>query len=341
MAEFDIFNAPKTKVVKGVEGKSLLIHSDSVKCGKTTVGSQMPKPFYLRFEQGANAIDGLDYAPLTSWSDFKKVNRQLTNPKTVEQARAKYTTLIFDTVDIAIKWCGKYICSKYGVERLKEGNSGYGLWTEYADEWFNEINALLNAGYFLYFISHSEPKKQVDGITGEEYEQLNPKGDKRTIDLVVEACDLIGYVKSNGVNEDGSIIKSSCYFAETKEYKAGTRFEHMPRVLKEFSAKSLQDAIKLAVELKEKETGNKSVTFDEHKIEEAKEKKEYTLEEIVAEIKPLVKSLWKKPNIEEIKDIFSRNLGIEVSELDNMTSKQMPQLEITLFELKELGSDIK
>ena len=336
MADFDIFNAPKTKVVKGVEGKSLLIHSDSVKCGKTTVGSQMPKPFYLRFEQGANAIDGLDYAPLTSWSDFKKVNKQLTGAKTIEQAREKYTTIIFDTLDIAIKWCSKYVCAKSGVDRLNDGNNGYGLWSEYADEWFNEINSLLNAGYFLYFISHSEIKKVTDGITGKEYEQLNPKGDKRTIDLVVEACDLIGYVKSNGVNEDGSIIKSSCYFAETKEYKAGTRFEHMPRVLEEFSAKSLQDAIKLAVELKEKETGNKSVTFEEHKKEEAKEKPIYTFEEIVAEIKELVKVVWKKPNISEIKDIFSRNLGIEVAELDSMTKKQLPQLEITLFELKQL-----
>ena len=127
MADFDIFNPPKTKVVKGVEGKSLLIHSDSVKCGKTTVGSQMPKPYYLRFEQGANAIDGLDYAPLTSWSDFKKVNKQLTGAKTVEQARARYTTIIFDTLDIAIKWCSKYVCAKNGVERLNDGNNGYGL----------------------------------------------------------------------------------------------------------------------------------------------------------------------------------------------------------------------
>lgn len=336
MADFDIFNPPKTKVVKGVEGKSLLIHSDSVKCGKTTVGSQMPKPYYLRFEQGANAIDGLDYAPLTSWSDFKKVNRQLTNAKTVEQARARYTTIIFDTLDIAIKWCSKYVCSKSGVERLNDGNNGYGLWSEYADEWFTEMNALLNAGYFLYFISHSELKKQTDGITGIEYEQLNPKGDKRTIDLVVEACDLIGYVKSNGVNEDGSIIKSSCYFAETKEYKAGTRFEYMPRVLKEFSAKALQDAIKLAVELKEKETGNKSVTFDENKVEEAKEKKAYTHEEIMTEIKEMITKLWAiKENRALIQEITDRNLGTDVKVTDT-TKKQLPQLEIVLFELNQL-----
>ena len=334
MATIDIFNSPKTKVVRGVEGKSILIHSDGVKCGKTTVGSEMPKPYYLRFEQGANAIDGMDYAPLTSWSDFKKVNRQLTGAKTVDKARELYTTLIFDTVDVAIKWCTKFVCSKHGVERLNDGNSGYGLWSEYENEWFNEINALLNAGYCLYFISHSEIKKRIDGTTGEEYEQMNPKGDKRTIDLIVEASDVIGYVKPNGVDENGDIIKSSCYFAETREYKAGSRFDYMPRVLKEFSAQALQDAIKYAVEMKEKETGSKSVSFEEHAVEEAKGNKKYTYEEILEEIKPIMTKLWETQR-EEVNDILERNLGADVK-VTETTKKQLPQLEMVLFELKEL-----
>ena len=49
MEDFDIFSPKKTRVVKGVEGKLMLVHSDSVKCGKNTVGSEMPKPFYLIF----------------------------------------------------------------------------------------------------------------------------------------------------------------------------------------------------------------------------------------------------------------------------------------------------
>lgn len=342
---FDIYNPPKTQLVKGVAGKMMLVHSDSVKCGKTTVGSQMPKPYYLRFEQGANAIDGLPYAPLTSWSDFKKVNKLLcdTKPKEVEidgkkqsiTPRDLYTTIIIDTFDVAIRWCSKFVCAKYGVERLKDGNSGYGLWQEYADEWFGEMNKLMNAGYFIYGISHSELKKVVDGVTGEEYEQLCPKGDKRTIDLIVEAVDFIGYVKSNGVDEKGNIIKSSIYFAETKEYKAGSRLDYMPRYIKEFSAENIQEAIKIAVEKKEKETGSKAITFDEKK--EIEKKKKWTHEEILEAIKPYIDALYDDYT-EEINDIIVKNIG-EGIKISETTSKQIPQLEVMLFELQEIADN--
>ena len=63
--DFDIFNPPKTKVVAGVEGKTILVYSAERKLGKTLQASRMPKPFYLRFEQGANAIPDMPYAPLT------------------------------------------------------------------------------------------------------------------------------------------------------------------------------------------------------------------------------------------------------------------------------------
>lgn len=341
MAElFDIFNPPVTEVVKGVEGKIILIHSDGVKCGKTTVGSQMPKPFYLRFEQGANAIDGLPYAPLTSWSDFKRVNKMLcdTKPKKMadgseKTARDLYTTLIFDTIDVAIKWCSKYVCSKYGVERLKDGNNGYGLWGEYADEWFGEINKLMNAGYCLYFIAHSESKKMVDGVTGEEYEQLVPKGDKRTTDLVVEAADFIGYVKPNGIDSEGNVIKSSVYFAETKSFKAGSRFPYMPKYIAEFSAQNIQDAIKFAVEEEEKNTGHNALTHEEAKAKEAK--RTYTLDEIKAEILTYQKAVYANDQ-DEYFEAVEQSFGSKDFKPSDATVKQMENLENFLNVLKDI-----
>lgn len=335
MAELDILNPLISEVVKGIEGKSILIHSDGVKCGKTTVGCQMPKPLYLRFEQGINAIAGVPYMALENWSDFKKVNRQLTNKRTVDKAKELYTTIIFDTLDVAIKWCSTYVCNKYGVERLKDGNNGYGLWQEYADEWFGEIQKLLNSGFGLYLISHSEAKKVTDGVTGEEYEMMVPKGDKRTVDLVVEAADIIGYVKPNGVDEEGNVIKSSCYFAQTKEYKAGTRFPYFPKVLKEFSAENLQKALEYAIEKEEQEKGTKAISFESNK--EKEEKKGWTHEEIVSEIKPYIETLFKNYP-EEVNDIVSHNLGMDVK-VSETTKKQIPQLEMVLFDLQELAEE--
>ena len=106
----DIFAPSVSTVSKGIEGKLILLHSNERKLGKTAQAVRFPKPFYLRFEQGINAISGLPYAPLTKWSDFKKVNKQLTDPKTIDKARSMYSTLIVDTLDVAIKWCEKYVC---------------------------------------------------------------------------------------------------------------------------------------------------------------------------------------------------------------------------------------
>lgn len=333
--ELDILNPLISEVVKGIEGKSILVHSDGVKCGKTTVGCEMPLPLYLRFESGINAISGIPYMALENWSDFKRVNRQLTNKKTVEQAKKLYKTIIFDTLDVAIRWCSAYVCSKYGVERLKDGNNGYGLWQEYSDEWFGEIQKLLNSGFGLYFISHSELRKITDGETGKEYEMMVPKGDKRTVDLVIEAADIIGYVKPNGVDENGDIIKSSCYFAQTKEYKAGTRFKYFPKVLREFSAENLQKALEYAIEKEEQEKGVKAINFETNK--EKEKRKEWTHEEIVSAIEPYIRTLFKDYP-EEVNDIVSENLGTDVK-VSETTKKQIPQLEMVLFDLQELAEE--
>ena len=335
-ADFDIFNPTVTKVVKGIEGKMILVHSKERKVGKTYQATRMPKPYYLRFEQGVNAIDGLPYAPLTSWSDFKKVNKQLTNPKTLDKAKELYETIIFDTVDVAIKWCEQYVCAMQGVNRLNDGNNGYGLWKEYENEWFREINKLTNAGYTLYFISHSEERTCHDLLTNEEYTQLVPKGDKRTIDVVLDLVDFIGYVKSNGFDEEGNEIPSSIYFTNTKEFQAGSRFTKMPKVVTPFTAENLQKAIIKAVEDEEAETGNKAVTLTEIREIEQSAKKSWDYDELFAEIKRVGAILFKD-NRADVEDIMQEVLN--QTTFEGITKKQMPQLEVLLDEFTSLAED--
>lgn len=336
-AEFDIFNPSISSVVKSSEGKMILIHSNERKLGKTYVGCHMPKPFYLRFEQGINAISGVPYAPLSSWADFKKVNKKLTDPKTLDKAKAIYQTIIFDTIDVAIKWCEKYVCATQGVTRLNDGNSGYGLWKEYENEWFGEINKLTNAGYSIYFISHSEEKEQTDSTTGETYYQMCPKGDKRTIDLIIDLVDFIGYVKSNGFDEEGNEIPSSCYFANTKQFQAGSRFKYMPYKLEVFSAENLQKAIEEAIEKEESESGIVGIDFAELKAKEEAEKKVWEHEEIIAEINKYGKALFKEYKA-QCQDIIEEHLGVD-AKVSETTKKQIPQLEMVLFDLQELADD--
>lgn len=329
--EIDIFNPQVSVVSKGIEGKLILIHSNERKLGKTMQATRFPKPYYLRFEQGINAISGLPFAPLTKWSDFKKVRKQLTNPKTIEQAKAMYSTIIVDSLDVAIKWCDKYVCGMQGVERLNDGNSGYGLWKEYENEWFNEWSPLINAGYAVIFISHSEVRKMKDPKTGEEYEQLYPKGDKRTIDLIVDAVDFIGYVKSNGFDEEGNPQMSSIYFKACPEFLAGSRFKYMPVEITPFTAENVQEAITKAIETEEKESGFASVSYEQKKNTEKINTLSY--EEAMETIKPLYKKMFNKDKAVTT-EIVEKYLG-EGNKISETTEKQLEQVLMIIEEFEE------
>lgn len=329
--EINIFNPQVSVVSKGIEGKLILIHSNERKLGKTMQATRFPKPYYLRFEQGINAISGLPFAPLTKWSDFKKVRKQLTNPKTIEQAKAMYSTIIVDSLDVAIKWCDKYVCGMQGVERLNDGNSGYGLWKEYENEWFNEWSPLINAGYAVIFISHSEVRKMKDPKTGEEYEQLYPKGDKRTIDLIVDAVDFIGYVKSNGFDEEGNPQMSSIYFKACPEFLAGSRFKYMPVEITPFTAENVQEAITKAIETEEKESGFTSVSYEQKKNTEKINTPSY--EEAMETVKPLYKKMFAKDKTATT-EIVEKYLG-EGNKISETTEKQLEQVLMIIEEFEE------
>lgn len=328
----DIFNAPVSTVSKDVKGKLILIHSNERKLGKTLQATKFPKPYYLRFEQGINAISGLSYAPLTKWADFKKIRKQLTNPKTIEKAQEMYNTLIVDTTDVAIRWCDKYVCGMQGVDRLNDGNNGYGLWAEYANEWFNEWNPLLNAGYTIIFIAHSEVRKMKDPKTGTEYEQWVPKGDKRTIDLIVDAADLIGFVRSNGYDEDGNPQMSSIYFQNCPEFLAGSRFKYMATEITPFTAEGVQEALAKAIEQEEQESGISAVSYAEQIAVSMPE--EISYDEVMVKVEPLFKQVMKAKGKEFTTKIVEKYLG-EGGRLSGTTEKQLEQILMIIEEFEE------
>jgi len=251
----DIFN-PKTSVVaKGLEGKTIMIYGGNG-LGKTLQATRMKKPFYLPFEKGINAIAGIPFAPINSWADFKMLNKQLTGLTTVNQAKEIYSTIIFDEVDASANYCQRYICGIYSAETIASGNGGYGLWKEYEKEYWEEINKLVGAGYTAVFIAHKTEDK--NGFT-------LPKGDKRALSPVIDNCDIIVYVQSNGIDSEGKIIKSSGYLAQTDSFFARSRFDYIDTSLPEFTAENLEHAIIQAIERQEKVEGIKAVTDQEQK----------------------------------------------------------------------------
>ena len=330
MAVFDIFSPQVSTVPHGIEGKTILIYGDNG-LGKTKQATRLPKPFYLPFERGINAISGIPFLPINTWSDFVKTNKQLTSLTNIDKAKELYQTIVFDTVESAYLMCEEYICNMFEVRRIREGNSGYGLWKEVGAEFWKQINLLTSAGYTVAFIAH-ESTRTLTNEDGSEYDKIYPKGDKRAVDPICDLVDFIGYVQTNGVDENGKEIPSSIFFKNTKEYKARSRFDYMVESIKEFTAENLQKAIAEAVKKQEEAEGIKSVSYKEQTATYKTEA--IPFEELVEKIKSHAMAMHENGDGDKYKEIVEEYLGKGGSVAEAKKSHRQ-QLELILDDLEK------
>lgn len=317
----DIFNPQVSVVAKGLEGKVITIYGSN-NLGKTKQSTRMKKPLYLPFEKGLNAIAGVQFMPINSWADFKKVNKQLT--KNAEKAKEMYQTIIVDEVDAFAKYATRYVCEQYDVERIKDGNDGFGLWKEYETEVWEEINKLIGVGFTVIFIAHAAEDKK-----GKVY----PKGDKRVLAPVIDNSDIVLYLSSDGVDEDRKVIKSSAWLAETEEHFARSRFDYIDTYLPEFTAENLEKAIIEAVERQEQAEGIVAVTYEEQKQNNASEELDFN--SLMDQIKEIGMKLNEEGRLEEVNEITEKHLGKGVK-VTECSRKQVGVMSVILDDLKDL-----
>ena len=263
--EVDIFNPQTSVIARGLDGKVLMIYGGN-NLGKSYACAHADKPFFMACESGLNGLAGVKYNRIGNWADFKKVVRQFTDKRTVDKAKEMYHTIVIDEVYASSIFCQDYICQRLGITSFGENeNSKVNAWQEYEKEYWREINKLVNSGFTVIFIAHAEEK---DGYT-------RPKGDKRCLNPIIDNCDIVAYVKSNGVDENGNEIKSSAYFVQTEQFFARSRYTKMVPSIQLFSIENLTEALNNAIDAEVKETGIEAVTFEEQKAQNTNVRKSY------------------------------------------------------------------
>lgn len=325
----DIYNLPKSTVSYDMAGKTILIYGSN-RTGKTHQACQFPKPIYLGFENGLNGIANVPYKFFNTWGEYLQLMKAYLAPQNIEKTREVYQTFIFDTVQAAALMCQEYVCGMYGANSIKEGNSGFGLWTEYETEFKKQINKLIKGGFTVIFISHETTREFTDE-NGKSYSKIYPAGDKRSIDPVCDAVDIIAYASVNGLDDSGNEILSSLYMKNTKKYHAGSRFAYLVGHLQEFTAANLQAAIKEAVIAEEQATGVKTVSYEEQLENRKTEKPDF--ETVKATIGKYAVALGKLNRAEEYTKIVSNYLKIKVSAA---VPSQLDQLIFILEDLQQL-----
>lgn len=341
MEIFDIFNPSVSVIANGLEGKVILIYGGN-NLGKTYQSVRFEKPFVIATEMGLNGLDGVPYACVTRWSDFKIIVDQFTGQFTKEKARQMYSTIIVDEVYASSIYCQDYVCSTYGDGALTmaDGDSKHNLYQLYEKEYFRQINLLVSAGYTIVFIAHEQINTKTNFIT--------PKGDKRCINPIIDKCDYVVYLKSNGIDEEGKVIKSSAYLAQTNEFFARSRIEYTPTFIKEFTAENLTAAIQKGIDMKKQLDNATVTTFSEqqklnevHELDFDKTKQEF--DSIIANIPGAgdasgqtedglkFQNYWQP----KITQIIEKHLG-KGKKVSQCNSNQVEALSLIIIDLKEL-----
>lgn len=231
---------------------------------KTTIATKFPKHLLLAAEKGYNAIPGAMAMPINSWSEFRKVLRQLKDPK----AKERYESVVLDTIDLFYDFCEKYICQNArrpdggtGVDTI--GDIAYGRgYTLVAKEFDECLRSILQMGYGLIMISHSVDKVFKDEA-GNEFNQIVPTLGSKARNIVDRMVDIIGY--SRIVQDDNGENTTKLFMRGTPRFIAGSRFKHTPPYI-DFNYNSLVAAIGEAIDKQMEEDGAEHFTTERNNL---------------------------------------------------------------------------
>lgn len=341
MAGIDLLNLAPHQVSRDLRGYSVFLYGDP-KSGKTTTATKFPHHLLLAFEKGYSAIPGVMAQPINSWSDFRKVLRQLKDPAVKE----RFETIIIDTADIAYDYCEKYVCAN--APRTKEQGGGFGVdsiadipfgkgYGMVAKEFDECLRAIVQLDYGLVLISHAVDKTFTDE-TGKEFNQIVPTLDKRARNIVSRLCDIIGY--SRAIQNDDGSVSTKLFIRGTPRYMAGSRFKYTPEVI-DFNYPSLVAAIGDAIDKQMAEDGTEY--FTDARINTYEEPNTPDFDELINSFNNIVNDMinnmpedkftsYYQPRIVQITEKY---LG-KGQKVNQCSRDQTEALDLIVTELKDL-----
>lgn len=320
----DLTKIQPHKVSRDLSGYVTYIYGEA-KTGKTTLASHAPGSLLLAFERGYNALPGVMAQDITSWSDVRTVLRELKKP----EVKNIFSTIVFDTVDIAGMLCEKYVCAQNGVDNISAIPYGQG-WNLMKKEFEGVVRNITQLGYAVFFISHDKDK-EFTRKDGTKYNQTVPSCPNSFNNIAKDAADIYAYAEKyeeNGVAKVRLILRSLDNSADT-----GSRFKMIDPVIDmDYDAlvKALNDAIDREAQL----TNNKYVT-DERSV--APIAKNYDYDALMAEFADLANNLMEKNadyNGPRIAFIVEKYLG-KGNKVATATMAQVELIDLIVAEIKD------
>ena len=321
----DLMNLVPHQVSKDLRGYSVLFYGEP-KSGKTTIATKFPNHLILAFEKGYAAIPGAMAMPMNSWSDFKKVLRQLKQ----DDVKAKFETIIIDTADIAYDYCEKHVCNVNGKEKIGDIPFGQG-YTMVGKEFDECLRLIVQLNYGLVIISHAADKTFTNE-QGVEYNQIVPTLGNKARLICQRMCDIIGYSRSIDT-PDGLVTK--LFMRGTPRYVAGSRFKYTPDSI-DFNHKNLVAAISDAIDKQMEEDGAENFTSDRGNLHVITEKK-LDFDVLMGAFTETTKTLMDKDPAfygPRIVEIVERHLG-KGKKISDCSRDQVEIVDLVVYDLKD------
>lgn len=157
--------------------------------GKSTFGSQAPKPIFVQTEDGLDELD-CDKFPLAT--NYDDVLTALTELKT--QAH-DYESIVIDSLDWLERLIWDKLCAQNGVNSIEKVDGGYARGYTHALTYWREIIDQLNVlrsgrGMVVVMIAHSKVERFEDPESS-PYDRYSPRLNKHAAALVSEWSDAV------------------------------------------------------------------------------------------------------------------------------------------------------
>lgn len=213
------------------------------KVGKSTFGSELPKPLFICGEDGTDQLDVRRIKP-KNWIQLKDILRELRDGDDESE------TIVLDTIDWLEQLLLDYLRKGSHITNIKEIDGGWGAYkSRLIDEWhqlfdlINEVRIKKN----ICFLAHSHCKKFSDPLLSCEYDRYELKMEFPEVSSVfkeyVDAILFANYETTAKKEKQTKKIRAYgdntrvLYAERTHAFDAGNR-HGMPEEM-EFSAKEV------------------------------------------------------------------------------------------------------
>lgn len=320
----DLLNLKPNVITETLNDKIFLFYGEQG-TRKTTVAGNFEDSIIAAFEIGYKFISGAIAQPIQTWTEFRNFLRNLKR----DDVKARYKTVVIDTVTIAYSMCTDYILSPLGVS--DPGDLGYGKgWRAIRKEFEKAILSIPQMGYGLVLIAHAD--EMVESST--ETVKAKVDIDKRPAAIIKGLADFIFYTRkeyrdeSEGRPEDLTVYA----YSGLMDIESKSRSRYFARRF-EFTHDNLEQEMKLAIEKQKKVEGVTAIAEKESPYLIPKEDFEQLRSDVIA----LASELLDSPASITAEQTILRIMpaGTRISEATPHFRQNLEILQVELLDIKD------